>query len=100
MDHNSPPSFLSSDSRYPRLLMELSLEVYPMPYDTYEMRPHRHLDRGVRLQINEGTRPPGCQDGTRYSVEETNQFHWQAQEDERMGTFSLLRRITVSRLVY
>ena len=97
---DSPPSFLSSDSRYPRLLMELSVEVHRMRYDAYEMRPHRQLDRGVRLQINERTRPPGCQDGTRYSVEETNQFHGQAQEDERVGAFSLPRQITVSRLVY
>ena len=81
--------------------MELSVEVHRMRYDAYEMRPHRQLDRGVRLQINERTRAPGCcQDGTRYSVEETNQFHGQAQEDERMGTFSLPRQITVSRLVY
>ena len=70
-----------------------------MQYDAYEMRQHRQLDRGVRLQINERTRPPCCQDGTRYSVEETNQFHGQTQEDERMGTFSLPRQITVSRLV-
>ena len=80
--------------------MELPVEVYRMRYDAYEMRPHRQLDRGVRLQINERTRPHGCQDGTRYSVEETNQFHGQAQEDERMGAFSLPRQITVSRLVY
>ena len=80
--------------------MELSVEAYRMQYDAYEMRPHRQLDRGVRLAINERTRPPGCQDGTRYSVEETNQFHGQAQEDERMGTFSLPRQITVSRLVH
>ena len=80
--------------------MELSVEVHHMQYDAYEMRQHRQLDRGVRLQINERTRPHGCQDGTRYSVEETNQFHGQAQEDERMGTFSLPRQITVSRLVY
>ena len=82
--------------------MELPVEVYRMRYDAYEMRPHRQLaDRGVRLQINERTRAPGCcQDGTRYSVEETNQFHGQAQEDERMGTFSLPRQITVSRLVH
>ena len=66
-----------------------------MLYDAYEMRPHRQLDlRGVTLAINERTRPP------RYSVEETNQFHGQAQEDERMGTFSLPRQITVSRLVH
>ena len=71
-----------------------------MRYDAYEMRPHRQLDRGVRLQINERTRSPGCQDGTRYSVEETNQFHGQAQEDERTGTFSLPQQIIVSRLVY
>ena len=72
-----------------------------MRYDAYEMRPHRQLDlRGVRLANNERTRPPDCQDGTRYSVEETNQFHGQDQEDERMGTFSLPRQITVSRLVY
>ena len=71
-----------------------------MRYDAYEMRPHRQLDRGVRLQINERTRPHGCQDGTRYSVEETNQFHGQAQEDGCMGTFSLPRQMTVSRLVY
>ena len=71
-----------------------------MRYDAYEMRPHRQLDRGVRLQINERTRPPGCQDGTRYSVEETNQFHGQAQENERMGAFSLPRQIAVRRLVY
>ena len=71
-----------------------------MRYDAYEMRPHRQLDRGVRLQINERTRPHGCQDGTRYSVEETNQFHGQAQENERTGTFSLPRQITVRRLVY
>ena len=73
-----------------------------MRYDAYEMRPHRQLDRGVTLAINERTRPPDCQDGTltRYSVEETNPWHGQAQEDERMGTFSLPRQITVSRLVY
>ena len=71
-----------------------------MQYDAYEMRPHRQLDRGVRLAINERTRPPGCQDGTRYSVEETNQFHGQAQEDEHMRAFSLPRQITGSRLVY
>ena len=73
------------------------MEVYRMLYDAYEMRPHdRQLDlRGVTLAINERTRPP------RYSVEETvNQFHGQAQEDERMGTFSLPRQITVSRLVH
>ena len=80
--------------------MELSVEVYRMQYDAYEMRPHRQLDRGVRPQINERTRPPGCQDGTRYSVEETNQFHGQAQEDENMRAFSLPRQITGSRLVY
>ena len=80
--------------------MELPVEVYRMRYDAYEMRPHRRLDGGVRLQINESTRRPGCQDGTRYSVEETNQFHGQAQEDERMGTFSLPRQTTVSRLVH
>ena len=80
--------------------MELSVEVYRMRYSACEMRPHRHLDGGVGLQINERTRPPGCQDGTRNSVEETNQFHGQAQEDERMGTFSLPRQITVSRLVH
>ena len=73
--------------------MELSVEVHRMQYDAYEMRPHRQLDRGVRLAINERTRPHGCQDGTRYS-------HGQAQEDERMGAFSLPRQITVSRLVY
>ena len=73
-----------------------------MQYDAYEMRPHRQLDlRGVGLQMNERTRPSGCcQDGTRYSVEETNQFHGQDQEDERMGTFSLPRQRTVSRLVH
>ena len=70
-----------------------------MRYDAYEMRQHRQLDRGVRVQINERTRAPGCQDGTRYSVEETNQFHGQAREDGRMCTFSLPRHITVSRLV-
>ena len=80
--------------------MELSEEVHRMRYDAYEIRPHRQLDRGVRLHINERTRPPGCQDGTRYSVEETNQFHGQAQEDGYMGTFSLPRQMTVSRLVY
>ena len=80
--------------------MELFVEVHRMRYDAYEMRPHRQLDRGVRLHVNERTRPPGCQDGTRYSVEETNQFHGQAQEDERMGTFSLPRQITISRLVH
>ena len=71
-------------------------------YTEYYRKPklHRQLDRGVRLQINERSRPHGCQDGTRYSVEETNQFHGQAQEDERMGTFSLPRQITVSRLVH
>ena len=80
--------------------MELSVEVHRMRYDAFEMRPHGQLDRGVRLQINERTRRPGCQGGTRYSVEETNQFHGQAQEDERMGALSLPRQITVSRLVY
>ena len=70
-----------------------------MRYDAYEIRPHRQLDRGVRLQVNERTRSSGCQDGTRYSVEETNQFHGQAQEGEHMGTFSIPRQITVSRLV-
>ena len=71
-----------------------------MRYDVYEMLLHRYLDREVRLQINESTRAPGCQDGTRYSVEETNQFHGQTLEDERMSTFSLPRLVAVSRLVF
>ena len=70
-----------------------------MQYHACDMQPHRGLlDRG-RLRVNERVRPQARQNGTRYSVEETNQFHEQAQEVERIGAISLPLQIIINRLV-
>ena len=100
------PSLVAVVSRYPDLLVELPVKVIQlhsgsnqaMQYNACDMQPHRELDRG-RLQVNERVRPQARQNGTRYSVEETNQFHEQAQEDERIGAISLPLQIIINRLV-
>ena len=100
------PPLVAVVSRYPDLMVELPVKVFQlhsgssqaMQYHACDMQPHRELDRG-RRQVNEGVRPQASQNGTRYSVEETNQFHEQAQEDERMGTISLPLQIIINRLV-
>ena len=101
------PRLVAVVSRYPNLLVELPVKVFQlhsgssqeMQYNAFDMQPYRELDRG-RLQVNEGVRPQARQNGTRYSVEETNQFHEQAPEDERMGTISLPLQIIINRLVH
>ena len=98
------PPLVAVVSRYPDLLVELPVKVFQlhsrssqaMQYHACDMQPHRELDRG-RRQVNERVRP--TQNGTGYSVEETNHFHEQAQEDERMGTISLPLQIIINRLV-
>ena len=101
------PPLVAVVSRYPDLLVELPVKVFQshsgcsqaMQYHACDMQPHRgELDRG-RLQVNERVRPQARQNGTRYSVEETNQFHEQAQEDERIGAISLPLQIIINRLV-
>ena len=100
------PPLVAVVSRYPDLLVELPVMVVQlhsgssqaMQYNPCDMQPHRELDRG-RLQVNERVRPQARQNGTRYSVEETNQFHEQAQEDERIGAISLPLQIIINRLV-
>ena len=100
------PPLVAVVSRYPDLLVELPVMVVQlhsgssqaMQYNACDMQPHRELDRG-RLQVNERVRPQARQNGTRYSVEETNQFHEQAQEDERIGAISLPLQIIINRLV-
>ena len=100
------PSLVALVSRYPDLLVELPVMVVQlhsgssqaMQYHACDMQPHRELDRG-RLQVNGRLRPQASQNGTRYSVEETNQFHQQAQEDERIGAISLPLQIIINRLV-
>ena len=100
------PPLVAVVSRYPDLLVELPVKVIQlhsgsnqaMQYNACDMQPHRELDRG-RLQVNERVRPQARQNGTRYSVEETNQFHEQAQEDERIGAISLPLQIIINRLV-
>ena len=100
------PPLVAVVSRYPDLLVELPVKVIQlhsgssqaMQYNAFDMQPYRELDRG-RLRVNEGARPQARQNGTRYSVEETNQFHEQAQEDERMGAISLPLQIIINRLV-
>ena len=101
------PSLVAVVSRYPDLLVELPVKVIQlhsgsnqaMQYNACDMQPHRgELDRG-RLQVNERVRPHARQNGTRYSFEETNQFHEQAQEVERIGAISLPLQIIINRLV-
>ena len=101
------PPLVAVVSRYPNLLVELPVKVFQlhsgssqeMQYNAFDMQPYRELDRG-RLQVNEGVRPQARQNGTRYSIEETNQFHEQAPFDERMGTISLPLQIIINRLVH
>ena len=99
------PSLVAVVSRYPDLLVELPVKVFQlhlgssqeMQYHAFDMQPYRELDRG-RLQVNNRVRPQASQNGTRYSVEETNQFHEQAQEDDRIGAISLPLQIIINRL--
>ena len=100
------PPLVAVVSTYPGLLVELPVKIFQlhsgssqaMQCHACDMQPRRELDRG-RRQVNEGVRPQASQNGTRYSVEETNQFHEQAQEDERMGTIFLPPQIIINRLV-
>ena len=101
------PPLVAVVSRYPDLLVELPVKVFQlhsgssqaMQCHACDMQPHRELDRG-RRQVNERVRPQASQNGTKYSVEETNQFHEQAPEDERMGTISLPLQIIINRFVH
>ena len=101
------PPLVAVVSRYPDLLVELPVMVFQshsgssqaMQYHAFDMQPYRELDRG-RLQVNQGLRLQASQNGTRYSVEETNQFHEQAPDDERMSTISLPLQIIINRLVH